>query len=201
MWRKLIITPPTWMTLPLRLALGLIFIGHGAQKVFGVWGGRGFSAFIANDAPFSFMRPSWLWMGAAAFAELVGGVLVLAGLLTRLGALMIVPTMLTAMFGVHWGAPIEVPVILLTGAAALAVAGLFRRPVFMAIFLALGALIIAVGLRLGFLWGWGMPNFFSNNRGIEYVLALLAMALALLISGGGQASIDRLLMDPRDRRR
>lgn len=38
------------------------------------------------------------------------------------------------------------------------------------------------------------PNgFFASNRGYEFPLALLAMAIALLISGGGQASVDKQL--------
>lgn len=150
MLRQLIATSPTWVTLPLRLALGIIFIAHGAQKAFGVWGGRGFSAFIANPPPFAFMRPGSLWMGAALAAELVGGFLVLIGLLTRLGALSIAFVMLVAMLGVHWG------------------------------------------------------SFFLANKpvpGIEYTLALLGMSLALIIAGGGRASIDELLMGARGRRR
>ena len=146
MFRTLMRTQPTWMTLPVRIALGSIFIAHGAQKVFGVWGGRGLAAFAAGEAPFG-LQPAWLWMGAAAFAELIGGVLVLLGLLTRFGALMIVPVMLVAMFGVHWG------------------------------------------------------SFFLQNRGIEYTLALLAMALALLIAGGGRISFDEILSSTRSRRR
>lgn len=143
MFRKLIATTPTWITVPLRLALGLIFIGHGAQKVLGVWGGRGFSSFIANDPPFAFMRPGWLWMGTAAFAEFFGGILVLLGLLTRLGALSIAFVMLVAMFGVH------------------------------------------------------MKGGFFAPAGIEYTLALLGMAVALVIAGGGQASIDRTMAGGR----
>ena len=146
MWRKLVATAPTWMTVPVRLALGIIFIAHGAQKVFGVWGGRGLAEFTAGDAPMG-LRPAWLWLGAAAISELVGGALVLVGLLTRLGALSIAFVMIVAMFGVHWGA------------------------------------------------------FFMNNRGIEYTVALLGMSLALLIAGGGQASIDQKLMNTRGRRR
>ncbi len=100
MFRRLIETSPLWLTLPLRLALGLIFIGHGAQKVFGMWGGPGWAKFTAGDAPLG-LSPGWLWLGAAALAELIGGILVLLGLLTRLGALLIASVMLVAMFGVH----------------------------------------------------------------------------------------------------
>ena len=143
MFRKLIATVPTWYTVPVRFALGLIFIAHGAQKVLGSFGGRGLSASIAGEAPYSFMRPSWLWLGAAAFSEFIGGILVLTGLLTRVGAFLIAITMLVAMFGVHW------------------------------------------------------PNFFMSNRGIEFTLALLGMAVALVIAGGGRASVDELIQGRR----
>ena len=86
MLQNLIATTATWFTLPVRLALGLIFIGHGAQKVFGAWGGPGWAKFTGAETPFAFMRPAWLWLAMAAIAELVGGVLVLLGLLTRAGA-------------------------------------------------------------------------------------------------------------------
>jgi len=103
MFRGLIATTHTWMALPLRIALGLIFIAHGAQKVLGVWGGPGLAKFTAGSAPFGFMRPAWVWMGLAAFSELIGGALVLLGLLTRAGAFFLAITMLVAMVGVHWG--------------------------------------------------------------------------------------------------
>lgn len=102
MFRELIGTSSTWMTVPLRLALGAIFIGHGAQKVFGMWGGKGLAAFTGGVAPFG-LTPAWVWLSAAAFAELIGGALVLIGLMTRFGALAIASVMLVAMFGVHWG--------------------------------------------------------------------------------------------------
>lgn len=147
MFRNLIATWPTWAALPLRIALGVVFIAHGAQKVFGMWGGSGFAKFTSNPAPFDWMQPSWFWMGAAAIAELLGGVLVLLGLLTRLGALMIIPVMLVAVFAVHWGA------------------------------------------------------FFMSARGIEYAFTLLMAAVALLVLGGGRASIDENLPGGRGHRR
>jgi len=127
MFRRLLETAPVWFPLPVRLTLGLIFIAHGAQKVFGVWGGPGLAKFAAAGAPMG-LRPAWLWMGAAAFAELIGGVLVLVGFLTRLGALMIVPVMLVAIFGVSWGGfflpkGFEYALVLLCIAFALVFAG------------------------------------------------------------------------------
>lgn len=144
MFRRLIATSPTWFTMPIRLALAAVMIAHGAQKVLGSFGGSGFNAFIGGTTPFSFMRPAWVWLAAAALSELVGGLLVGLGLLTRVGAFFIACTMLTAVVGVHW-----------TG------------------------------------------GFFAANRGYEYPLTLLAMSIALLISGGGQASVDRSLSGGR----
>jgi len=138
MLRKLTVTSATWATVPLRLVMGAAFIGHGAQKVLGSFGGPGFSKFTSFPAPFSFMRPAALWMGAAAFAELIGGVLILLGLFTRIGAFLIVCVMLTAIVGVLW------------------------------------------------------PRFFAPE-GMELALAFLGMALALLIMGGGQLSVDRMI--------
>lgn len=128
MLQNLLATTATWFTLPVRLALGLIFIGHGAQKVFGVWGGPGWTKFTGAETPFAFMRPAWLWLAMAAIAELVGGVLILLGLLTRVGAFFLAITMLVAMFGVHWGAffmprGIEYTVALLGMSLALLIAG------------------------------------------------------------------------------
>ena len=128
MFQNLIATTATWFTLPVRLALGLIMAAHGLQKAFGVWGGPGWSKFLAAPAPFGFMRPTWLWMGAALVAELIGGLLVLFGLLTRVGAFLIACTMLTAIFGVHWGAffapkGFEYPVALLGMSLALLIVG------------------------------------------------------------------------------
>ncbi|HYW72008.1 MAG TPA: DoxX family protein [Pyrinomonadaceae bacterium] len=138
MLRRLTATSATWATVPLRLAMGVAFAGHGAQKVLGSFGGPGFAKFTSFPAPFPFMRPAVAWMGAAAFAELIGGVLVLLGLFTRVGAFLIVCVMLTAIFGVLW------------------------------------------------------PRFFAPE-GMELALAFLGIALALLILGGGQLSVDRLI--------
>jgi putative oxidoreductase len=103
MLRRIIATSGTWATVPLRLVLGAVFIGHGAQKLFGVFGGPGPAKWTSSPPPLAFMQSAGkYWMGAAVFAELLGGVLVLLGLLTRVGALLILGTMVVAIVGVHW---------------------------------------------------------------------------------------------------
>src|SRR5215470_11238464 len=102
MFRKLIATSSTWFTLPVRLALAAVMIAHGSQKVLGSFNGPGFKTFISGNTPFAFMRPAWLWLGAAALSELVGGLLVGLGFLTRAGAFFIACVMLTAITGIHW---------------------------------------------------------------------------------------------------
>jgi len=144
MLRRLSSTSSLWATVPLRLALGIAFTGHGAQKVLGSFNGPGWAKFTSSPAPFPFMRPAWLWMGAAAVSELIGGILVLLGLFTRVGAFLIACVMLVAIFGVLW------------------------------------------------------PRFFAPE-GMELAVAFLGMALALLITGGGQASVDLMIGGGRRR--
>lgn len=129
MFSRIINTSSTWVTLPLRLALAAVFMGHGAQKVLGSFGGHGFNAWLATPPPFTFMRPAWLWLGAAALSELVGGLLLLLGLLTRVGAFFLICTMVAAIAGKHWGAffassgGMEYPLSLLAMCLALLIAG------------------------------------------------------------------------------
>ena len=55
MYRNFILTTNTWAMLPIRFALGLIFIGHGSQKVFGAFGGgatyRGYASDLHSPRP------------------------------------------------------------------------------------------------------------------------------------------------------
>ena len=130
MLRRLTASSPSWVTLPLRLSLGVIFVAHGAQKVFGMFNGPGWARWtsMTEMAPFPFMRPTWLWLGAAALGELVGGALLLLGLLTRVGAFLIVCVMLTAIIGKLWPAffapaGMELALACLGSALALLIAG------------------------------------------------------------------------------
>ena len=55
-----------------------------------------------------------------------------------------------------------------------------------AFFIACTMLTAVIGVHLA-------GGFFASNKGFEYPLALLAMSLALLISGGGMLSVDRAI--------
>ncbi|MEI8197147.1 MAG: DoxX family protein [Phycisphaerae bacterium] len=84
----------------LRLALGWIFLFHGSQKLFGAFGGPGIEGFAGylKDLP---LLPPVVWAYMAALGEFVGGLCVLLGLLTRLGAIPLIVTMLVAIATVH----------------------------------------------------------------------------------------------------
>ncbi len=132
MFRRIISTTASWAPLPLRLVMAAVFIAHGAGKVLGTFGGPGLKAFTSGPmatTPFPFMKPAWLWLGAAAISELLGGILILLGLLTRVGAFLILCTMLTAVVGYHWKAGffapggIEYPLTLLAICLTLLITG------------------------------------------------------------------------------
>ena len=117
-----------WAAIPLRIALGVIFMAHGSQKLFGWAGGKGLAATAQVFAGKLGLSPGWLWASQAGVAEFGGGLLLILGLFTRLGALAISAVMLVALFKVHWGsffvpAGIEYPLSLLAAALALLIMG------------------------------------------------------------------------------
>lgn len=75
----------------LRLAFGLLFAAHGAQKLFGWFGGEGLAA---NNAGFERMGfdPGALFGTLAGLSELTGGLLLACGAFTPLGAAMVLGT-------------------------------------------------------------------------------------------------------------
>ena len=86
--------------LVLRVVVGLFFAGHGAQKLFGAFGGHG----LAGTAGFFDsigMRPGRRNAIAAGTAEFVGGVLLVLGLLTPLAAVLLIAVMTVAILTVH----------------------------------------------------------------------------------------------------
>jgi putative oxidoreductase len=79
----------------LRIAIGLILIPHGAQKLFGWFGGAGFTRFIQIFESIGY-RPGALWVTLVALTEFVGGILLVLGLFTRAAAFAVVVFMIVA---------------------------------------------------------------------------------------------------------
>ena len=86
--------------LGLRLALGAVFLAHGAQKGFGAFGGPGFEGATGFIGSLGF-RPARLWAGLAVGGELAAGFLFLLGLLTPVASLLALATMAVAIAKVH----------------------------------------------------------------------------------------------------
>jgi putative oxidoreductase len=86
----------------LHIAVGLLFVGHGSQKLFGLFGGHGLEG-TAGFMESLGLRPGRLAAAGAGTAELGGGVLLALGLLTPLAAALIIGTMVTASLTAHRG--------------------------------------------------------------------------------------------------
>ena len=88
--------------LALRVPVGLILAAHGAQKLFGWFGGYGLEGtgqWLASIG----LAPGALMALLAGSAEFFGGLALVLGLLTRPAALVSAFTMLVAIFAVHIG--------------------------------------------------------------------------------------------------
>jgi putative oxidoreductase len=86
--------------LVLRLALGFMFAAHGLQKAFGLFGGPGIGSFSEMLSGLGF-KPSFFWAYLAAYSELVGGILLISGFLTRGAAAVLLILIVVAAFKVH----------------------------------------------------------------------------------------------------
>lgn len=112
-----------------RMVIGLLFAAHGAQKLFGWFGGYGLAGTGGFFESLGF-RPGRFFAAAAGFTELTGGLLLALGLLGPLGPAMIIAVMIVAMATVHWqhglfsqNNGIELPLIYSAAAAAIAFVG------------------------------------------------------------------------------
>lgn len=112
----------------LRLTLGVILAAHGAQKLFGWFGGYGLEATGQWMDSIGF-TPGYLMALLAGSAEFFGGLALILGLLTRPAAIVAAFTMLMAMT-VHIGNGFfvsnngyEFALILLAAAITLAIQG------------------------------------------------------------------------------
>jgi putative oxidoreductase len=86
--------------LSVRLALAAVFLYHGSQKVFGLFGGPGLAQFGEMLGSQGFPMPQ-LSAYLAGGAEFFGGLAMLLGVLTRLAAIPLMVTMAVAAFKVH----------------------------------------------------------------------------------------------------
>ncbi len=86
--------------LVLRLALGAIFLVHGSQKVFGLFGGQGLQATVEFFHAKLGIPPVLGYI--AAFTEFLGGIALILGFMTRLAALAIGIIMVVAVWKIHW---------------------------------------------------------------------------------------------------
>jgi len=115
--------------LVIRVVIGLLFVGHGAQKLFGVLGGAGLPG-TAEMFDAIGLRPGHVHARAAGAAETVGGGLLVLGLLTPVGAALVIAVMLAALATVHlpkglWNhnGGYEYHLVVIAGAFALAGVG------------------------------------------------------------------------------
>lgn len=136
---RMLNTSDSFAPLVLRVPAGIIFMAHGAQKLFGAFGGYGLEGTGQWMASIG-LEPGYLMALLAGSAEFFGGLAILIGLLVRPAAAALAFAMLVAIFAVHIG-----------------------------------------------------NGLFMSNNGYEFALSLLAMSVSLLISGGGNLSLDRML--------
>jgi putative oxidoreductase len=85
---------------PVRIVVGGILAAHGAQKLFGWFGGYGLEGTGAWMASIG-LEPGYLMALLAGSAEFFGGLALVIGLLVRPAALLTAFTMLVAIVSVH----------------------------------------------------------------------------------------------------
>jgi putative oxidoreductase len=113
----------------LRLVIGPLMAAHGAQKLFGWFGGYGLTGTGGFFEQLGF-RPGRLFAATAAVTEIASGLLVTAGLLGPVGPALILSVMVVAALSVHWAQGvfaqnngIEVPLLYSTTAVAIGLTG------------------------------------------------------------------------------
>lgn len=117
-----------WALLAPRLVVGVVMAAHGAQKLFGWFGGYGLEGtggFFANQLG---LTPGVFWAAVAGGGEFFGGMLLILGLATRFAALTVAITMAVAIITVHSGAffapaGMEFPLTLLATSLAFLMGG------------------------------------------------------------------------------
>jgi putative oxidoreductase len=100
--QRLLASRAGFAPLALRLPLGIVFIAHGAQKLFGWFGGYGLEGTGQWMASIG-LHPGYAMALLAGSAEFFGGIALLFGLLVRPAAAALAFAMLVAIVSVHIG--------------------------------------------------------------------------------------------------
>lgn len=100
--KTLTATSDTWGLTALRIPVGIIFAAHGAQKLFGWFGGYGLEGTGGWMASIG-LEPGYLMALLAGSAEFFGGIALVLGLLVRPAAAALAFAMAVAIFSVHIG--------------------------------------------------------------------------------------------------
>ena len=141
-----------------RLVIGLLMAGHGAQKAFGWFGGHGLAGVSGFFETLGF-RPGRLFAIAAAYSEIISGLLVVLGFLGPIGPALMLSVMIVAAVSVHWGKGvlgsngIEVPLLYAAIAVALAFTGPGRFSLDALLGIASTSAFVWIALIAGRTWG------------------------------------------------
>ena len=128
-----------------RVMIGLLMAAHGAQKLFGWFGGHGLKATGEFFGQLGF-QPARLFATAAALGELTSGLLIALGLFGPVGPAILLAVMVVAAISVHWRNGlfattngIELPLLYSIAAVRFALTGPGRH---------------SLDAALGFQWAW-----------------------------------------------
>jgi len=126
------LTAPSTLSLGLLLArvvVGPLMAAHGAQKLFGWFGGPGLRTTGESMTQLGF-RPGRVFAAAASITEIAGGILITLGFLGPIGPALMLSVMIVAAVTVHWRNGvfamqngIELPLLYATAAVGLAMTG------------------------------------------------------------------------------
>ncbi len=118
--------------LVVRVVIGFIMAAHGAQKLFGWFGGYGLRGTGEFFVQLGF-QPGAAFAAAASISEMLSGILVAFGLLGPIGPALMVSVMIVALVTVHWehglfatNNGIELPLLYAAAAIGLALTGFGR---------------------------------------------------------------------------
>jgi putative oxidoreductase len=93
-------TSPDWTLAAIRITLGVVFFAHGAQKVLGWFGGAGLEGTLRTMHDHLHLPIPVALL--AVMSEFLGGAGLIVGLLSRVAAVGVCATMLSAIVMVHW---------------------------------------------------------------------------------------------------